>query len=736
MGVQLTENAKRVLERRYLTKNEQGEVIETPENLFRRVAKNVASVDELYGQDVSKTEKEFYDMLSNLEFLPNSPTLMNADTKLQQLSACFVLPVGDSMEDIFDAIKSTALIHKSGGGTGFSFSRLRPKNDVVKSTGGIASGPVSFMRVFDAATEEIKQGGRRRGANMGILRVDHPDIMDFITSKKDPSSLTNFNISVAVTDDFMNRLRDDKEYDLINFRTKKPVDKLRARDVFDKIAEMAWRTGDPGLVFIDRINEDNPVPEVGEIESTNPCGEQPLLPFESCNLGSINLKKMLKQSDEMYEIDWDKLAKTVRKAVHFLDNVVDVNAYPLPEIAEMTKANRKIGLGVMGFADMLIQLGIPYDSEEALSIASNLMGFISKESEKATKGLAEMRGPFPNFDRSIYAGQEARRNATTTTIAPTGSLSIIAGCSSGIEPIFAVSFVRKILGGEEIIEVNPIFEELAKQRGFYSEGLMKKIATRGSVQNIPEVHDDIKRIFVTALDIDPEWHVRMQAAFQKHVENATSKTINFPKDATVEDVKEAYLLAYELGCKGITIYRYGSKEEQVLSLREEEETTKIKPRPRPKVISGSTTKQRTGCGNLYVTVNEDKQGPFEVFAQLGKAGGCAASQTEAISRLVSLALRSGIDIDDITKQLKAIRCPAPFLGKDGIILSCPDAIAQALELWAGKKEMAKEEKTLDDFEEEEKVEMNIMGVCPDCGNVLASDGGCTVCGFCGYSRCG
>ena len=735
----LTKNAIRVLEKRYLLKDENGKVIETPNQMFQRVAKNIALADEKYGGDVKKTEKEFYEIMSNLLFIPNSPTLMNAGTGIQQLSACFVIPIEDSMKSIFEAVKNTALIHQSGGGTGFSFSRIRPKGDIVKSTGGIASGPVSFMKVFNAATDVIKQGGRRRGANMGILHVTHPDILEFIKCKDDPKELTNFNISVAVTNEFMEKVKKGEDYELINPRTKKPVGKLNAKEIFDLITEHAWKSGEPGIIFLDEINKHNPTPHVGMIESTNPCGEQPLLPYESCNLGSINLSKFVKGK----EIDWDKLKDVVWKSIHFLDNVIDMNKYPIPQIKEMTLANRKVGLGVMGFADLLIQLNIPYDSNEALKMAEKIMSFIQNEARMASIELGKQRGSFPNFKGSIWEKKyPAMRNATVTTIAPTGSISIIAGCSSGIEPLFAISFVRNVLDkGDKLYEINPYFEKIAKEMGFYSDELMKKITdNNGSVQGIEEVPIEVQRIFVTALDIAPEWHVRMQAAFQKYTDNATSKTINLREEATVEDVRNAYMLAYELKCKGITVYRYGSRPEQVLVVKEKGAIAKPRPRPRPVVVHGVTRKIEVGCGNLYVTMNEDGKGLFEVFARLGKAGGCADAQLEAIGRLISLCLRSGVEPKDIIKQLKGIRCPNPLLTRGGTILSCPDAIAKAIEDHIKGREKFQTPR-LEHFEEAvEPVHLQEkeapVGVCPECGSPLVYEEGCKVCKNCGYSTCG
>jgi len=563
--LKLPVNAVRILEKRYLLKDESGNLIETPKKMFERVAREVASADRLYGKkfDWERTEREFYKVMSNLEFIPNSPTLINAGTRMGQLSACFVLPVEDSMKSIFEAVKDMALIHQSGGGTGFSFSRLRPKGDLVKSTKGIASGPVSFMRVFDMATDIIKQGGRRRGANMGILRVDHPDILEFITAKTKEGTFTNFNLSVAITDKFMKLAEEDKDYELINPRTGKPTRKLRARDVFNLIVATAWKTGDPGLVFIDQINRRNPTPHIGKIESTNPCGEEPLLPYESCVLGSINLSKMVGKK----KINWQKLRGLVRIAVHFLDNVIDVNRYPLPQVERMTKSNRKIGLGVMGFAEMLIKLGIPYDSREGISVAEKVMKFIMTEAREKSKKLAKLRGVFPNFKGSVWDKRKIRvRNSALITIAPTGTISTIAGCSSGIEPLFAISYVRRILEGTQFLETNSLFEELAMGKGFYNKRLLVEIAKKGSIQHMKKIPPYVRKIFLTAFDISPEWHVRMQAAFQKYTDNAVSKTVNLPYEAAVEEVEKVYKLAYKLGCKGVTVYRYGSKPQQVLYL--------------------------------------------------------------------------------------------------------------------------------------------------------------------------
>jgi len=1005
-------NARSVLEKRYLRKDNEGRIKETPEEMLLRVARAIASAERLYGRskpEIDSLASDFYELMARLEFIPNSPTLMNAGRELGQLSACFVLPIEDSMESIFDGLKNTALIHKSGGGTGFSFSRLRPANDLVASTKGVSSGPISFMEVFNAATEAIKQGGTRRGANMGCLRVDHPDILEFITCKRESSRLNNFNISVLATDKFMDALEKDEEYDLYNPRSKRSEKRYSARKVFELIVDSAWRNGEPGVIFIDRMNERNPTPALGQIESTNPCvagdtlvytggglapaerlateprpnaldvtvdarmspdagtlpasnvfrsgrkmvyrlrtdegytirltadhrvmtdrgwveardlspkdsihvlsrkggfgtkgdldagrkagakplskisyevlgsseefqrgflqamfnahgrtgkkgillrrpqaileraqlmllnfgvyaivtdegllirkehadrfdreigsiedtmqnrkirdpdkkqdvlpedhftaafsglvpegeedvydlmeprtrsfvangivvhncGEQPLLPYESCNLGSINLARMVKAVDGRPEVDWDKLRHTVRLAVRFLDNVIDVNRYPIDLIEKNTKGNRKIGLGVMGFADLLFMLDLPYNSEEAVAFGEKLMQFLDDEALRMSQELGKEKGSFPNFGRSIYAGKmEHLRNATRTTIAPTGTISIIAGCSSGIEPLFAIVFIRNVMDKTELPEINPVFEQRIRDRSLYSADLMKDIAVKGTLHEIACIPDDLKRVFVTAHDISPQWHIKMQAAFQKHTDNAVSKTVNFPHEATPQDIEDVYVMAYELGCKGVTVYRDRSRDEQVLNIGEvkrggaEKAPEKgITPRPRPAETTGSTQKSGTGCGNLYITINSDEAGMCEVFATMGKSGGCAASQIEAIGRLTSLALRAGVDPDSIVKQLKGIRCPSPLLGRGGMTYSCADAIGKAIEKSSRKGgaeavEEAPAEVTLDAFATHTNGHGNVVGACPDCGGPLRHEAGCMVCKFCGYSKCG
>jgi len=779
MRAVINENGMRVLEKRYLKKDLDGKPVEAIEEMFWRVASNIADADKNYDPkaDTRQVAAEFYKMMVSLEFMPNSPTLMNAGRELQQLSACFVLPVEDTMESIFEAVKNTALIHKSGGGTGFSFSRLRPSGDTVGSTSGISSGPISFMTVFDSATEAIKQGGTRRGANMGMLRVDHPDIEHFITCKEDSSKLNNFNISVSLTEEFMKAVEKDADYAIINPRNGENISSKRARTIFDKIVSMAWKNGDPGVIFIDRMNADNPTPHIGQIESTNPCGEQPLLPYESCNLGSINLAKMLRHKTngggQSYEIDWLRLEATVSRAVHFLDNVIDMNHYPIKQISDMTKGNRKIGLGVMGFADMLIRLGVPYNSEEAIESAGNIMRFIQENGRKASASLAKERGAFPNYKGSIYekAGLLVR-NATVTTIAPTGTISIIAGCSSGIEPLFALAFTRNVMEGTELLEVNPLFEEIAAERGFDSREIMKKVAAAGTLHDIKGIPDDVKGVFVTSHDISPEWHIRMQAAFQKYTDNAVSKTVNCPNDATVEDVAEVYLSAYRLGCKGVTVYRDGSRDVQVLTKGSEKPKTAVenasaeeprvaapvKPKDRGEVAFGVTRKIKTGCGSLYVTINEDEEGrPFEIFTQIGKAGGCVASQCEALGRMASLALRSGIDAQEVIKQTRGISCHLPVGFGSGKVTSCSDAMAKAMEWYllykrsAGLTDLSTREGAVKaDYQGDAPLGANgsaealefafapevfNRGACPDCGGSVEHSDGCVVCRGCGYTEC-
>ncbi len=740
----LSPNSLKVLQKRYLKKDEEGQAVEQPSDMFVRVAENIAAAELRFGgsaERVAEVAHDFYSLMTSLEFLPNSPTLMNAGRELQQLSACFVLPVGDSMESIFDAVRDTALIHKSGGGTGFSFSRLRPSGDQVRSTQGVSSGPISFMRVFNQATEAVKQGGTRRGANMGVLRIDHPDIEHFIKCKLD-GDFQNFNISVALTEEFMDAVEAGSTYALRNPRDGEAAGERDAREIYDLIVEMAWATGDPGIIFIDRMNRENPTPALGEIESTNPCGEQPLLPYEACNLGSVNLSRFVRYTEAGPDIDWDHLADIIHRGVHFLDNVIEVNEYPLPKIGELARGNRKIGLGVMGWADLLIMLGIPYDSDEAIALGEKVMGFIQAEARQASMKLADERGVFPNFEGSVYDTPEGirLRNATVTTIAPTGTLSIIANCSSGIEPLFAVSYVRTVMDNDRLIEVNPLFEDLAVKQGFYSRDLMALIAEHGSVHGIDAVPADVQRVFVTAHDIAPEWHVRMQAAFQRYTDNAVSKTVNFDNEATIEDVRRVYDLAHQLGVKGVTIYRDGSKENQVLStgktgktgLAEPVRHGEIEPRPRPSVTIGRTEKVVTGCGNLYVTINSDEQGLCEVFTQMGKSGGCAASQSEALSRMISVSLRAGVDPQAILKHLRGIRCPSPAWAEGGKVLSCADAVGIAMEHYLQWMETGTAStavsKTVDSL-------VHLAGACPECGGSLEHESGCAVCRACGYSKC-
>lgn len=763
--MQLSENAQKILEKRYLAKKD-GKVIEEPIDMFNRVSRSIASAEKNFNQnitnkDLKKIENKFFELMTNWDFLPNSPTLMNAGKELGQLSACFVLAVEDSMEEIFNTIKNAALIHKSGGGTGFSFSRIRPKNSTVQSTGGVASGPVSFMKVFNAATEAIKQGGTRRGANMGILKIDHPDILEFLNCKKDNEELTNFNISVGLTNDFMIALKNNDFYDL-KFKDE-IFDRYKANEIFELIVERAWSNGEPGIVFLDRLNENNPTPELGTIEATNPCGEQPLLDYEACNLGSINLSNMITNG----KIDWHKLEDTIIWSIRFLDNVVEVSNFPLKKIEDVVQKNRKVGLGVMGWSDLLFKLEIPYNCDEAIELAEKVMEFINNKSHEASTQLAKERGSFPNIKYSIYKDKEMR-NATCTTIAPTGTISMIAGTSSGIEPVFALSYTKTVLDGTNLVEVNPIFEEYVHNNfdEETAEKIILNVAENGTIQNISELPERMKKVFVTAMEIEPEMHIRMQAAFQKYCDNAVSKTVNFPYEATKEDIEKVYLLAYDLGCKGVTVYRYGSRQEGVYSKGSKEKDasvleSKTKPRPRPKRTTGVTEQVKTGCGKMYITVNSDHEGIIETFITTGSSGGCSGF-TEGVSRLISLALRANIAPEAIIDQLTSVSCPT-FLRKRASNpnitgKSCPDIIGRVLvnELEVNKKAKLTDkdisallqettakisaansasnvnEVDIDNLSEDELIQ---LGVCPDCKKLLKFSEGCLTCD-CGFSKCG
>jgi ribonucleoside-diphosphate reductase alpha chain len=753
--MKLSENALIVLEKRYFRKDDDGNTIEDWKSMIKRVASNIA------GHDKQKTKK-YFKLLDSGYFLPNSPTLMNAGNDLQQLSACFVLPIEDSMESIFETVKNAALIHKSGGGTGFSFSRLREANARVRSTNGVSSGPLSFLKVFNAATDAVKQGGTRRGANMAILNVDHPQILEFITCKEDTNELTNFNLSVGITETFMQAVNQDAEYNLISPKTKETKGKLRARDVFNLIVEMAHKNGEPGIVFLDRINEANPTPHIGRIESTNPCGEQPLLPNEACNLGSINLSLMIKQG----AIDWDRLREVVRNSVDFLDDVINCSKFPLPQIDEMVKANRKIGLGVMGWADMLYQLEIPYASDEAVELAESVMEFIDYESKLRSLELAQSQGSFPNFKGSIYSKGTLKRspknadwntliadikrhgirNATHTTIAPTGTISMILDTSSGIEPQFSLVFRKHVMDGEKLLYVNKWFKAKLEQAGLLDEELLREISESGSIAHNERIPAEIRKIFQTAHDISPEWHIRMQAAYQKYTDNAVSKTINFPNSATVEDVRTAYELSYLLGCKGVTVYRDGSREDQVLSTgsgigkQGGDAERKVAPRNRPEITHGITQRMETGCGHMYVTINTDEHGACEVFLQMGKVGGCASAQLEALARLCSLALRSDIKVEAIIRQLKGIRCQSPMWRKGKMITSCGDAVGQALEAFLaahtnGDIKAISVSPAYPNINNTHTVSGTSIALCPDCGSSIEHAEGCLICPACGWSKC-
>jgi ribonucleoside-diphosphate reductase alpha chain len=687
-----TENALKILRARYLMRNEEGEFLDKePADLFRRVAGYVASAEKTK-KDQEKWAGKFFDAMMARDFLPNSPTLTGAGRDMC-LSACFVLPIEDSLDSIFETVKNAALVHKEGGGTGFDFSRLRPRGSFVKRTQGIASGPVSFLRVIDSATEAVKQGGTRRGANMGILRVDHPDIEEFIRMKIDGKSVNNFNISVAATDVFMEAVKAGGSYEITDPYHKKVVASKKARPIFDLIVESAWAVGDPGLIFIDRINARNPTRGLGPIRATNPCGEQPLHEYESCNLGSVNLGHFFSpHSKDLF--DWERFSRTIALAVRFLDNVIEVNKYPLPQIAEVTRANRRIGLGVMGWADLLLMMGIRYDSAAAIKLAERVMAFMRKESTAASAELGGERGSFPNIARSVYKGKKMR-NATTLTIAPTGTISRIAGCSSSIEPVFAFEFTSKIIDGE-IKDVHPIYEEWKKAH--------------------PK--DPLPDYFRTAHEISPEWHVRTQAAFQKYVDNSVSKTINFPNKATANDVEKAYRLAYDLDTKGITIYRDGSRAEQVLYKASPE--AKLHPKDRPTTLPSVTDKIKTGFGNLYVTISFYNQKPFEVFTSIGKSGYTTMADAEALGRLISLALRSDVDVKEVISQLKGIGGSEPIFTEGGLVQSIPDAIAKILERHLGTVQGNSKD--------------IYQTICKICGATLP-DEKCPVCPNCGWNRC-
>lgn len=785
----LSKNALVVLERRIMARDDKGEPTEAPDDCFRRVAHNLSEAELRFGaseQDRHETEETFYRLMASLDFLPNSPTLVNAGRDLQQLSACFVLPVTDSIEGIFESIKHTAMIHKSGGGTGFAFSRLRPANDRVQSTMGIASGPVSFMRVFDAATEAIKQGGTRRGANMGILRVDHPDIEAFISMKADMTTLTNFNISVAVTDAFMDALAKDTEYELINPKTGHPVGTRPARALWDKIIANAWKNGDPGVVFIDRVNAGraNPVPGRGPVESTNPCGEQPLYPYDSCNLGSINLGHMVHMADEGPAVDYERLRRAVRRSVHLLDNVIEMNRYPIPEIAATSHAIRRIGLGVMGWADMLIALRIPYDSPDALDLARRVMSFIRSEADEASEQLAAVRGSFPEWSESIYGpdgreGPRPLRNSTRTTIAPTGTLSIIANCSGGIEPLFALAFVRShYLDRDdpskrtELTEVNEAFAAAAREERFYSDELIQFLAEGGRLADRPEVPEWARKVFVTAHDIPPEVHVRMQAAFQESTDNAVSKTINFSREASVEDVAIAYHLAYDTGCNGITIYRDGSRDLQVLKhaaadegaghAQAEEAVAEAQAlvtrfagptrRRLPDERQALTHKFRVGEQEGYMTVGLFDDGtPGEVFINVSKQGSTVSGLMDTVAMLTSYALQYGVPISELAAKLRNTRFEpsGPTSSKEiPLATSIVDYVFRWLELRFGGDDAAVQptlippeeiaESTASDFPAVDKYENAVTsGIgCPDCGAVLFYAEGCLMCRNCFYNKCG
>ena len=747
--LKISDNALTILNKRYLIKDlKTKEPIEGPRDLFIRVSKAIAAGSKIADKNITvkeieALEEKFYKMMANRDFFPNSPTLMNAGRELPNLSACFVLPIEDSMEGIFTTVKDAALIHKSGGGTGFDFSELRPAGSNVKTTAGTASGPISFMSVFNTATETIKQGGVRRGANMGILRVDHPDVMEFIKCKEDTSKFTNFNISVALTDEFMEAYKKGTDYNLY-YKDEKRGTKS-AQEVMDAIINHSWSTGEPGIVFVDKINADNKIPGCGKISATNPCGEQPLLPYGSCNLGSINLSNFYDKENN--SIFWEKLAETVADSVLFLDNVIEVGKYPLQKIHDIAQENRNIGLGVMGFADLLYKLQISYSSDHGVTTGKKIMAFIEEHAIKASEQLGKKRGSFPNIDKSVY--KTAMRNSNVTTVAPTGTIGMLAETSGGIEPNFALVYVKQVMDDSKLLYVNPILEETLREEGLYSEELMEKISETGRLSDIEEIPQRIKDIFVTSQEITPYYHVAMQSAFQEFVDSSISKTVNFDNSASKDDIKDAYLQAYESACKGITVYRDGCRPFQVLNTgnktnedkkaEKELQEEKHKPKFRPDVMEGKTYKVNTGEGSMYVTINCLEGKPFEIFASIGKAGGNAAAQSEAVSRLVSLALRSDIDLDSIVRQLIGIGSPTPVWHNGEQILSTPDGIGKILKRFlADNNGITQIENKMETVVEETREENSRPAgkICPKCNGTLNMSEGCMTCQTCGYSKCG
>ena len=771
----LTENAIRVLKARYLKKDKQGQVIETPEELFTRVAK-IAADGERMGLNIDNDQADefeikFYNLMVTGKFMPNSPTLMNAGRSMGMLSACFVLPVEDSIDGIFTSIKNTALIQKAGGGTGFDFSSLRPNGDIVTSSGGTTSGPLSFLKVFSEATEAIQQGAFRRGANMGILSVTHPDIIEFITIKDDLTKLTNFNLSVSIPDSFMKKLIEspDAEHIVVNPRTgessplAKKDDKGKfwsVKDVFSLILDCAWASGEPGLIFIDRINRDNPTPHLGKISATNPCGEQPLLPYEACNLGSINLSKFVGEKNGIKSFDFKALKETVHLSTRFLDNIIDVNKYPLPQIAEICKNNRKIGLGVMGFADALFKMGIPYCSDQAVELGEKIMQFINDESHDASEELAKIKGVFPNWKGSKWDKEHNRnmRNAATTTVAPTGTISIIANCSSGIEPLFSLAFFRNVLNGEKLIEVNETFAETAKKNNFYSDSLINSLASGDSLLKFNSVPEKMKHIFVTAHDIIPEWHIKMQAGFQRHCDSSISKTINFSHKATKEQVEKIYRMAFEYEVKGVTVYRDGCRMNQPMAHDKKEKEAKppkpsdgvVKPISIPEIMSCLRIRQKTPFGNMHVkiAVEPDTGMEREVFAQLGKGGDVANSDLEAICRMLSLFLRCNGSLKLAIRQLDGIGSSLTVPSKDGRVISLADGLAKAIKKYMAAKKMfgiqslllgKADLSMLNDIGNGSKKSTGRNGAfkikCPECNEQLFFEEGCAKCYSCGFSKC-